>query len=679
MSGIVRGGAAFAGKTGLIRMELGPNKQPPHPFAAEDSDPPSGDDTASAPAEKTRPHETMNGTAADAIAGNSSENISHRTGPEADTSSASLIGSSKTVRIFRRTRQLLFSSLTKRIVFLNLSALAVLLSGILYLNQFREGLVGAYRDSLAAQGKIIAGAIASQATMEIDTITVDPDKLLELQAGESASPSISPLDDLTSPINPEVVAPLLRSLVQPERTRARVYDQDGILVLDTKFLYAGGQVLRYNLPTLQDDKPDGMISRIGNFLNRLLQRRDLPTYVEHPNTGIHYPEVVSALTGSPSTVVRMTQKGEQVISVAVPIQRLRVISGVLLLSSEGNEIDKIVTEERLAILRIFLVAAIVLIVLSVLLAGTIANPLRRLSEAANRVRKGVESREEIPDFSNRQDEIGTLSTSIRSMTAALYSRIDAIERFAADVSHELKNPLTSLRSAVETLPLAKTEESKSRLYGVIQHDVKRLDRLITDISDASRLDAELAREQADPVNFATLVNNIVSMAREMPAKGAEGAAPQINLEILGPEGQQGAGTRAFMVKGHEDRLAQVIINILDNAKSFVPAGGGQIDVTLERGRDELVLRIADNGPGIPAEKVDRIFERFYTDRPESQGFGQNSGLGLSISRQIVEAHGGTLQAENRTGRESGAIFILQLPVLKPGQRRARAGEAASRA
>ena len=665
-------------------MELGPNKQPNYPPAGDGSDQEPGEDTTSGRARQRHARSSMNGNAADAMAESRAGKTVRRQQSQVDadpgmsSDSNQTTGSGEAGRIFRRTRQILFSSLTKRIVFLNLSALAVLLSGILYLNQFREGLVEAYKDSLAAQGKIIAGAIASQATMEIDTITVDPDKLLELQAGESASPSISPLDDLASPINPEVVAPLLRSLVQPERTRARVYDQDGILVLDTKFLYAGGQVLRYNLPTLQEDKPEGMISAIGNLLNRLLQRRDLPTYVEHPNTGIHYPEVVSALTGSPSTVVRMTQKGEQVISVAVPIQRLRVISGVLLLSSEGNEIDKIVTEERLAILRIFLVAAIVLIVLSVLLASTIANPLRRLSEAANRVRKGVESREEIPDFSNRQDEIGTLSASIRSMTAALYSRIDAIERFAADVSHELKNPLTSLRSAVETLPLARTEEAKNRLYGVIQHDVKRLDRLITDISDASRLDAELAREQADPVDFAALVTNIVSMARDMPAKGTGGAAPQINLDIRSPAGQQGAKVRAFTVMGHEDRLAQVVINILDNAKSFVPAGNGRIDVALESDQSQLVLSIADNGPGIPAEKVDRIFERFYTDRPDSQGFGQNSGLGLSISRQIIEAHGGTIRAENRSGK-SGAAFVLQLPLLKPRQRRARAGEAASRA
>jgi len=589
---------------------------------------------------------------------NPSENLSQNPADEKPfaASSTEITKPSRLKTAGRRMSQLMFSSLTRRIIFLNLSALAVLLSGILYLNQFREGLVEAYKDSLVAQGKIIAGAISASATIEINSITVDPDKLLELQAGESSTPSISSLDDLSSPIDPEIVAPLVRSLVQPNRTRARIYDQDGVLILDSKFLYAGGQVLRFDLPDTKSETRWWSSSALGNFLNRVLQRRDLPTYEEHPNSGIHYPEVVSALTGSPSTIVRMTKKGEQVISVAVPIQRLRIVSGVLLLSSEGNEIDKIVTQERLAILRIFLVAAIVLIVLSVLMASTIASPLRRLSDAANRVRKGVESREEIPDFSNRHDEIGTLSTSIRAMTNALYLRIEAIEKFAADVSHELKNPLTSLRSAVETLPLAKSEDSKRRLHEVIQHDVRRLDRLITDISDASRLDAELAREKSGLVDIAQIVENIISMARESRAGKPD---IKIDLEIKKPAD----GT--YLLMGHEDRLAQVIINLIDNAKSFVSPDNGAIQVSLSKQEDLIEIVISDNGPGISAEKVDRVFERFYTDRPESQGFGQNSGLGLSISRQIIDAHGGEISVRKKTGRESGAVFLIRLPSHRP--------------
>lgn len=564
-------------------------------------------------------------------------------------------------RVFRSASwfgQLLFSSLTKRILFVNLSALAALLSGILYLNQFREGLVEAYRDSLEAQGKIIAAAIASSATVETNAITVDPDKLLELEAGESAQPRINSLEELGSPIDPEVVAPLLTRLIQPTRTRARIYDQDGVLILDTRFLYLGGQVLRYDLPPANAEKKEGMISRIGNLLNRWLQRTDLPAYVEHANSGLGYPEVVSALTGAPSTFVRMTEKGEQIISVAVPIQKLRIVSGALLLSSEGNEIDRIVTAERLAILRIFLVAAIVIIVASIILAGTIANPLRRLSEAANKVRQGVDRRTEIPDFGNRRDEIGMLSTSIRSMTEALYSRIEAIERFAADVSHELKNPLTSLRSAVETLPLARTEESKERLHAVIQHDVRRLDRLITDISDASRLDAELAREKSEEVDLREVAQNVASMCADVNPR---------SVKISFASTPARAGPAGFLVRGHEERLARVIINLVDNAKSFVAEGTGEIDIRLAAAGETVRLTVEDNGPGIPEGNLERIFERFYTDRPESQGFGQNSGLGLSISRQIIEAHGGSIVAENRSGR-GGARFIVTLPALS-GRRR----------
>ncbi len=622
-------------------MELGSRKTPDPEDAGSDSDVDTGQDSRSS---STVPRDF----AGQNISGND-EPAPHKAAP---ASRGGLL------HVGRRVGQLMFSSLTRRIVFLNLSALAVLLSGILYLNQFREGLVEAYKDSLVAQGKIIAGAIAASATIETNAITVDPDKLLELQAGESTAPRISSLDDLSSPIDPEVVAPLLRTLIEPNRTRARVYDPDGVLILDSKFLYAGGQVLRYDLPGIdgEGEGNDGMISRIGNFLNRMLQRRDLPIYQEHPNSGINYREVVSALTGQTSTVVRMTPKGEQVISVAVPVQRLRIISGVLLLSSQGNEIDQIVTQERLAILRIFLVAAIVLIVLSVLLASTIANPLRRLSEAANRVRRGVNAREEIPDFSRRHDEIGTLSGSLRAMTDSLYSRIEAIEKFAADVSHELKNPLTSLRSAVETLPLAKTPETQKRLHDVIQHDVRRLDRLITDISDASRLDAELAREKAETVDLAQVVRNIISMSSDVPV-GKDNVAFRLDID---PRGATGDG---YLVSGHEDRLAQVLINLVDNARSFVPRGAGEIAVRLRRKDKKIELHVVDNGPGIPANKVERIFERFYTDRPESQGFGQNSGLGLSISRQIIEAHGGTMTADNRRDGISGAVFTITLPTM----------------
>lgn len=548
-------------------------------------------------------------------------------------------------------RFIFFSSLTRRIVFLNLAALAVLLSGILYLNQFREGLTDAKVESLLIQGRIIAGAIAASATVQTNNITVDPEKLIELQAGETSRPSAKTLETLDSPIQPSRVAPILRSLIQPTRTRARIYDQDGILLLDSRHLYSGGEILRYDLPLLADTQ-EGMIARIGKTLNRWLQRRDLPVYKELP--GSDYPEVMSALTGGPSTVVRMTERGEMIVSVAVPVQYYRAVLGALQLSTQAGDIDRIVAEERIAIMRMFLVAAVVIIVLSILLAGTIANPLRKLAETAIRIRYGKKTRVEIPDYSGRGDEIGNLSQSLRDMTDALYARIEAIESFAADVSHELKNPLTSLRSAVETLPVASNEESRIKLLGVIQHDVRRLDRLITDISDASRLDAELAREDSGMVDLRKLLENFVSLQRTIE----KGNKVTISLKV--EAGNRGA--ESFLVNGHEIRIGQVISNLVANSRSFVPAKGGRIELTLRRAGRWVEILVEDNGPGIQVEKIDRIFERFYTDRPEEEGFGQNSGLGLSISRQIITAHGGTLTALNRKPPATGAQFTVRLPL-----------------
>ena len=566
-------------------------------------------------------------------------------------------------RVLHRVRWLLghsiFSSLTRRIVFLNLVALIVLVSGILYLNQFRAGLIDARVESLLTQGEIIASAIASSATVETNSITLDPERLLELQAGETLQPGSDSTDSLDFPINPERVAPLLRRLISPTRTRARLYDRDANLILDSRHLYSRGQVLRYDLPPITAEEPE-ILDGVVAWVRHLFQRSDLPLYSETPGgSGTTYPEVMNALTGGPATVVRVTDKGELIVSVAVPIQRFRAVLGVLLLSTQGGDIDKIVQAERTAIVRVFAVAALVTIVLSILLASTIATPLRRLSAAALRVKRGVKSREEIPDFGDRADEVGNLASALRDMTNALYKRMDAIESFAADVSHELKNPLTSLRSAVETLPLARSEESKGRLLAVIAHDVRRLDRLITDISDASRLDAELARELSDKVDLAGLLGSVVDGARSHAGEGFDTVVEFTAAPLP-------AGIRGYRVSGHDLRLSQVFTNLIDNARSFVPARGGRILVTLARTGRQLVVTVADNGPGIQAEKIERIFERFYTDRPGAEAFGQNSGLGLSISRQIVEAHGGTLEAENIEDEDApdgiaGARFTVTLP------------------
>ncbi len=564
-------------------------------------------------------------------------------------------------KLFLPVRRLLghyiFSSLTRRILVLNLAALGVLVSGILYLNQFREGLIDARVESLMTQGEIIAAAIAASATVSTDSITVDPEKLLEMQAGQTISPSDDSIEAMEFPINPERVAPVLRRLISPTRTRARIYDRDANLMLDSQHLYAGGQVLRFDLPPL-DDEDESYLGRFLSWTAGLFSRNNLPVYQEPPGgNGAAFPEVMTALTGGTSTIVRMNEQGGLVVSIAVPVQRFRAVLGVLQLSTQGSDIDRIVQGERLAIVRVFSVAALVTALLSMLLASTIANPLRRLAAAAVRVRRGVRTREEIPDYSNRQDEIGNLSTALRDMTSALYARIEAIESFAADVSHELKNPLTSLRSAVETLPLAKSPESQKRLMDIIQHDVRRLDRLITDISDASRLDAELARQDSQKVDLKNLLTNIVAAAAELRRN------KHVKIELS--FGKLPPALKSFTIPGHDLRIGQVITNLLENARSFVPDGTGRILVKLEPTADFMRILVEDNGPGISSENTDRIFERFYTDRPVGEAFGQNSGLGLSISRQIIQAHGGTINAENivdgSSDRVLGARFIVLLP------------------
>ncbi|MGI8396719.1 two-component system sensor histidine kinase ChvG [Agrobacterium deltaense] len=556
-----------------------------------------------------------------------------------------------------------FSSLTRRILFFNVAATVVLVGGILYLNQFREGLIDARVESLLTQGEIIAGAVSASASVDTNSITINPEKLLELQAGQSITPAPND-EDLSFPINPERVAPVLRRLISPTRTRARLFDADANLLLDSRHLYSRGQVLRFDLPPVTPETQTWG-EWFTSVFNRMLQPSSLPQYKEAPGgDGSIYPEVMNALTGVRGAVVRVTEKGELIVSVAVPVQRFRAVLGVLLLSTQAGDIDKIVHAERLAIMRVFGIATLVNIVLSLLLSSTIATPLRRLSAAAIRVRRGARTREEIPDFSARQDEIGNLSIALREMTTALYDRIDAIESFAADVSHELKNPLTSLRSAVETLPRAKTEESKQRLTEIIFHDVRRLDRLISDISDASRLDAELARADASPLDLDLLMKGLVDISRQISTK-----KKSVTIDYV-VDRKAGAKT-SFVVNGHDLRIGQIVTNLIENARSFVTEESGRITVRLSRHKDRCIVQVEDNGPGIQAEDIDRIFERFYTDRPASEGFGQNSGLGLSISRQIAEAHGGSLRAENvvdKYGVISGARFTLSLPAAETHER-----------
>ena len=464
------------------------------------------------------------------------------------------------------------SSLTRRIVVLNLGGLVVLVVGFLLLDQFRADLIEARMQSLTIQADIIAAAISASATGDTDSITIDPDKLLQLAPGESVEPSPSDEDATQFSINPALVGPFLHRLVTPTHTRARIYDSDGRLLLDSRSFSARGAVVRSDLPDVSEHRgfADWIVAHLrGLFLASTAPRAEDPW----ATNGQTMPEVAGALQGKTQSLVRVNHAGETIVSVGVPIQHMMATRGALLLSTQGGDIDRVITSARLAQLRFFLVLAVVMLVLSLSLANTIAEPVRRLADAAERVRRGIRSRQQIPDFTARSDEIGHLSRALRDMTRALYNRLDAIESFAADVAHELKNPLTSLRSALETLPRVSTGHSRDRLIAIMQHDVRRLDRLISDISDASRLDAELARGEAGPVDVAALLRAVVSMVQDSP----RGLRVELSIPV-----RRGKNASAdYFVLGHDSRLAQVVTNLIDNACSFSEPGG-VVRVALER-------------------------------------------------------------------------------------------------
>jgi two-component system, OmpR family, sensor histidine kinase ChvG len=552
--------------------------------------------------------------------------------------------------------------LTSRIVMLNLLGLVILVSGILYFNQFRQGLIDARVQSLTTQAQIIAAAIAGSATVDTGSIVIDPDALSETT--DDTLPDADQLSGLDFPINPESAGPILKRLLANTTVRARIIDKDGNLVVDSRFLYSRGDIIQSDLPPL-DAQEQNLVVRSWNRLLTWIFSYDYPLQGEYGlDNGKEFPEVAAALNGATVSVVRLNDRQQIIVLVSVPVQRFRAVLGALVLSTTGGEIDDVLRAERRVVFMTFGFVALVTILLSILLASTIALPLRKLAAAAERIRRGINKRVEIPDFTSRRDEIGDLSGAVRDMTNALYNRIDAIEAFAADVSHELKNPLTSLRSAVETLPLAKNDEQRGRLTDIIKHDVKRLDRLITDISDASRLDAELARAETHIIDLSQLLSTIVTFAND--TRKPEQA--EIALEIARlPQGMD--KNQGFRVTGHDSRLGQVVRNLIDNARSFTKPGTRLI-VRIRRIGPDVEFRVDDCGPGIRPDNLERVFERFYTDRPDGT-FGSNSGLGLSISKQIVDAHKGRIWAENRYGKAEtggerpilGARFVVRIPAV----------------
>ncbi|MGF1627729.1 MAG: stimulus-sensing domain-containing protein [Alphaproteobacteria bacterium] len=541
-------------------------------------------------------------------------------------------------RRLRRRRRRWLSPLTRRILVLNLIPLGMLVGAILYMDEYRERLIAAELESLRVQGEIFAGAVGESA--------VAPDAI-----GEQVL-----IDDIAARIVRRLAGPT-QFQAAPNTLRARLFSTTGELVVDSRQLIgSGGVVAIKELPPL--DEPD-----FGSFLLTIYDAifdlipydRTLQPYQEAPiQFAFDYDEVMEAYEGGPAQRVRIRENGELALSVAFPVVALRKVVGVLLLSKDGSEIEASLRSVRIDILKIFALAIAVTVMLSFYLAGTIARPIRQLAAAAELVRHGQGRNVPIPDFRDRRDEIGDLSGSIRDMTQALYNRMDAIERFAADVAHEIKNPLASLRSAVETVGRVTDPTRQARLMAIIDQDVRRLDRLITDISDASRLDAELSRTQMEPVDLGVMLDSLIEIYRAMHD---EESSKPLTFTLVRPRGV------ALVVPGIESRLMQVVQNLVGNAISFSPRGG-EITVTVRNGDDAVTMTVDDVGPGIPPGKEEKIFERFYSERPEGDDFGNNSGLGLNISKQIAEAQGGTLHAENRiaeTGTVLGARFVVRLP------------------
>jgi two-component system sensor histidine kinase ChvG len=559
-------------------------------------------------------------------------------------------------------------SLQRRIIVANLIGLIVLLSGIFYLSQYHAWLIDAKRESLRAQGEIIAAAIAANASLETGRIVLDPDRLPEMEGGQRPPPD-DPFAALQLSIAPERVTPILRKLVPTSDTRARVYAQDGTLIADTASF---GLLSR--APAGHGEGGPGQRAKIRNVWTRFLSwllREELPVYREiGAANGIAYPEVRMALSGSTTPMLLIDDKGEQIVSVAVPIQLRKAVQGVLLLSTRPGEIDAVLSEERTVILFLALTALAATLVASFLLARTIAGPMRRLSEAAENVSRSISARHELPPLAHRTDEVGQMAAAFRGMTAALYRRIEASERFAQDVAHELRNPLTAARSTAEALAFARTPEQQQQLVREIQEELKRLNKLITDVSNASRLDAELALQATEPVDVRHVLGAVVDVFRDI----LNGDTRRIDLDVAEVPGNPGA----YTVEGHDARLGRVITNLLDNAISFSPEHG-VVTVRARRVAGEVEIVVDDDGPGVPTDKLEEIFNRFYSDRPQTdRTVGKNSGLGLSISREIVNAYGGRIRASNRAvpcaceGRSqagvmpaapavTGARFIVELP------------------
>ncbi len=536
-------------------------------------------------------------------------------------------------RINRRRgarRSLWTSRLTRNIFFSNLIGLIILVTGALAMNRFEAGLINAKVDNIRSLASTITTVIGEQATGY----------------------------DGTAELDVEGARQVLRGVNVQEGWRVRLHNKSGELVADTKTLddtitteildpileempvRPKQDIWRENIRGWIDDKLHNLPWRKAR---RDSLRRDLKS------------EVRAGLDGEVSYGPRFDADDNLIVTVSLPVQRVQQVLGVV--TVESNDVGSIVNAERQALAPIIGLAFLAMFLSSLALTLFVSLPMRRLARAAEVVTRSAKKRDAIPDLSSRRDEIGDLSLVLRDMTEGLYNRIDDIANFAADVAHEIKNPLTSLRSASDTLRVAKTKDQREKLIDIIQQDVSRMDRLISDISKASKVDANLARETAKTLDVAEIAENIVDFYQQTRSKDGPDV---VNASTIDPNSP-------IYIRAYESPFAQVLRNLIDNALTFSPEDG-EVTVTAQKADRRVIFTVDDQGPGIPPDNLETVFERFYTQRPKGASFGSHSGLGLAICRQIITAHRGTIQAENRVdtdGNILGARFTVNVPRQRP--------------
>ena len=520
------------------------------------------------------------------------------------------------------------SRLTYKIMSFNLLAVVILVIGIAYLDRYREGLTNAEMETLSAETQLYAAVLGESAFAEANFSKETADIFLE-------------------------------SFVEQKRQQIHVIMPGKGILTETKTIGLAG-------PTDPLERENRLPGAVGSFVENSFAklvdvfavRFNLPVYpVASSEDYLALPDVIDAASGNISLSAWKGRNGDLVLSSSAPIKKGKDVVGVVLVTRSNTAIESTFANTRLDILKLFLIALTVTISLSLYISGVVGHPLRQLASAAEAIREGKRG-VVIPDLSDRDDEIGELSIAMRQMTKALSERLDSIDRFAADVAHELKNPLTSMRSAVETLPRIKAENDRQRLGDIILHDLQRMDRLITDISQASRLDTELFRDVLTPIDLRdVLLPMIDSHRKPLDRTGTADTGRQEGNNIQ----FSGLGS-PVMVLGNAQRLAQVFQNLISNALSFSPEGH-PIQIRVEQTPDSVKVTVEDDGPGIPENKLAKVFERFYSERPAAEAFGTHSGLGLSIAKQIMDSHNGTIYAENRideNGKIMGARFVTKL-------------------